>query len=187
MRLAFGYKSRVGKDTCVDYLISKYGGKKLSFASPLYDILHYAQRACGFEQVKDRKFLQYVGTEWARGQNNSVWLDKVKEQLRTDPEPNLYISDLRFCNEFEMLRKQGVTLIRLDSDRALIDDHESSISLDETTDDMWDYIIENNRPLPFLFQALDEMVAAINDRKVLSYEDDFIPGVSIDQTHHYRD
>lgn len=187
MRLAFGYKSRVGKDTCVDYLISKYGGKKLSFASPLYDILHYAQRACGFEQVKDRKFLQYVGTEWARGQNNSVWLDKVKEQLRVSSEANLYISDLRFCNEFEMLRKQGVTLIRLDSDRALIDEHESSISLDETTDSMWDYIIENNGTLPDLFLSLDNMVAAIKDSKVVSYEDDFIPGVSIDQTHHYHD
>ena len=32
MKIAFGYKMRSGKDTAVDYLITKYGGKKITFA-----------------------------------------------------------------------------------------------------------------------------------------------------------
>lgn len=31
---------RSGKDTSVDYLIEKYGGKKITFAKPLYDALY---------------------------------------------------------------------------------------------------------------------------------------------------
>jgi hypothetical protein len=41
--IAFGHKSRVGKDLSADYLIEKYGGKKLSFASPIYEIQYCIQ------------------------------------------------------------------------------------------------------------------------------------------------
>lgn len=187
MRLAFGYKSRVGKDTCVEYLISKYGGKKVSFASPLYNILHYAQRACGFPEQKDRKFLQYVGTEWARNQCNNVWLDKVSETLKADSTTNMYISDLRFLNEFESLRRQNVTLIRIDSKRALIDDHESSTSLDSVDADRWDYIVENSSSLQDLYTSLDSIVTDLNKGTHTGYGEDFVPGVSIDQKLSYKE
>ena len=65
-KVAFGYKMGVGKDTAVDYLISRHGGKRISFADPIYNIMNYAQEVCGFEPEKDRYFLQLVGTDWAR-------------------------------------------------------------------------------------------------------------------------
>ena len=36
IKIAFGYKMGVGKDEACSYLIKKYGGEKISFASPLY-------------------------------------------------------------------------------------------------------------------------------------------------------
>ena len=63
IKIAFGYKMGVGKDEACSYLIKKYGGEKISFASPLYDIQHHAQRVCGFEEEKDRQFLQFIGTQ----------------------------------------------------------------------------------------------------------------------------
>jgi len=57
MRIAFGYKARSGKDTSADYLARAYGGERLAFAQPLYDILQHAQRTCGFPDEKDRAFL----------------------------------------------------------------------------------------------------------------------------------
>ena len=50
MRIAFGCKMGSGKDTAVSYLISKYGGKRLAFADPIYKIQNYAQQLCGFEK-----------------------------------------------------------------------------------------------------------------------------------------
>jgi hypothetical protein len=61
-RFGFGFEARVGKDTAVEYLIKKHGGVRISFASPIYDILEYAQNVCGFEKVKDREFLQQIRT-----------------------------------------------------------------------------------------------------------------------------
>lgn len=56
--IAFCGGMGIGKNTCVDYLIDKYGGVRLAFTDPLYDIKHYAQTICGFPHEKDRKFLQ---------------------------------------------------------------------------------------------------------------------------------
>jgi hypothetical protein len=81
VKIAFGYKRRVGKDTSCDCLVEKYGGIKLSFAEPLYKILNFAQDMCHFNKTKDRKFLQFIGTEWARTINNNVWVDLLIEQL----------------------------------------------------------------------------------------------------------
>ena len=43
------------KDTSVDYLISKYGGKKYFFASPLYNILFYSQKTINSDFRSNRK------------------------------------------------------------------------------------------------------------------------------------
>ena len=75
MKIAFGGKMGTGKDTCVNYLIKKYGGVKISFSDSIYDILYYAQNVCGFKKEKDRKFLQWIGTEWAREKNPNIWIE----------------------------------------------------------------------------------------------------------------
>ena len=51
MKLAFGINSGSGKDTSVDYLITKYGGKKYFFASPLYNILFYSQKTLNLPEL----------------------------------------------------------------------------------------------------------------------------------------
>jgi hypothetical protein len=65
LKISFSGKAGSGKDVSVKYLIDKYGGKKF-FSKPIYDILYYAQNICGFKQEKDRKFLQWIGTEWVK-------------------------------------------------------------------------------------------------------------------------
>lgn len=155
VKIAFGYKQRVGKDTSCDYLIKKYGGIKLSFARPLYEILHFAQGICNFKQVKDRKFLQFVGTDWARGINNDIWVDLLMEQVKTTDASHIFVSDLRFKNEFQALKKQGFICVHIK--RGFEDDsfghHQSDIDLDNYND--WDYTIENYDSLKHLYSQLD--------------------------------
>ncbi len=178
MKIAFGYKISSGKDTCVDYLIEKYGGHKISFAQHLYDILYYAQKVCGFEIEKDRKFLQWVGTEWARARDSDVWVRlTIKESERIKKEEinkNIYCSDVRFLNEFEALKKNGWVLIKINRPEINSDirigtgsiSHISENMLDTVEDKEWDYIIDNNSSKEKLFQDLENIIKDINEKKL---------------------
>lgn len=162
---AFGYKARVGKDTAAEYLSNKYGGKRFAFATALYDILNYAQSRCGFPLQKDRKFLQYIGTEWARGQEEDVWVNilikEIKEFIKTT-DGSVYVTDVRFPNEFDALKNIGFTMVNIKGDSKSefgsgSITHASEISLSKYKEDMWDIIIENNGSLDEFYKKLDDL------------------------------
>ena len=165
MKIAFGCKMGVGKDTAVSYLIEQYGGEKISFSTPIYDILHYAQSLCGFNIEKDRDFLQYIGTEWGRRKDPDIW---AKMALKNVSETNIntYISDLRFLNEFEYMKNNGwkcVKIVRtsVDSNRQGTGSktHISETELDNLPDDKWDYVLTNNDgTLMEFYDNLDNMI-----------------------------
>ena len=162
LKIAFGGVMGSGKDTCVDYLCTKYPEHtRISFAGALYDILSYAQEKCGFEKNKDRKFLQFIGTEWARSINENVWVDIV---LGKDIEGVGLLSDIRFPNEFNALKNNGwicikVTRDNIDKNRVGNGDntHSSEISINDIKDEEWDFIINNNSTLEDLYKRLDKI------------------------------
>jgi hypothetical protein len=162
MKIAFGYKLRSGKDTSVDYLIRKYGGVKVSFSEPLYEILHYAQKVCNFPIEKDRWFLQNIGTEWARNKDEDVWLKLFNEKIKTlDSNINVYNSDIRFKNELENMKNQGFLCIKINRniENNNSSKHLSEIELDSVSDDSWDYVIDNNGSLEELYEKLDDIIS----------------------------
>ena len=179
MKIAFGYKISSGKDTCVEYLIEKYGGIKVYFAKYLYDILYYAQKLCGFQIEKDRKFLQWIGTEWAREKDPDIWVKLtiqeskkiINEHFENKKEiPNLYCSDVRFINEFNELKKDGWVMIKILRSNNINDErigngkyeHISENQLDLMEDSNWDYVIENNGSKEELFEKLEKIIIEIN-------------------------
>jgi len=154
MKIAFGYQSRVGKDTACAYLKEKYGGYVHSFSQSLYDILYYAQDVCGFERKKDTKFLQWVGTEWARAQDPNVWINNLLKKI--DTNENVYISDVRYLNEANALHDKGFLLIKIEKSDRIIDRnvlHSSETELQNYTG--WDYIIYNNSDYNNLYSQLE--------------------------------
>ena len=163
MKIAFGYKMGSGKDASANYLINKYGGKKISFAEPIYDILKYAQQRCEIKYHKDRNFLQLIGTNWGRNIDPDIWVNLA---LKNKPvEGNIYCCDLRFKNEFVALKKDGWICVKLVRDKVSENrlnngekNHVSENELDIYTDDMWDYIIINNGSLQDLYGELDKII-----------------------------
>lgn len=153
-----------GKDTCVDYLVSKYPDyTRISFAGALYDILEYAQEKCGFEKKKDRKFLQFVGTDWGRTIDNNVWINIV---LNKEISGIGLISDIRFKNELDALKENGwvcVKVIRNDIDKNRCgtgsSSHESEVDIENK---YWDYIIDNNSSFEELNCQIDKIIKNIN-------------------------
>ena len=192
MKIAFGYKAGSGKDTAADHLIRNFGGTKLSHAQPLYDILHFAQGTAGFALGKDRGFLQSTG-DWARAKNPNVWTDHLWRRVeaiqsryeramgsyrRGDfprgvaiPSPNVYVTDVRFRNEFDALKAQGFTMVKLIRPTSADDldgipsrfdvanqkSHSSETELD-SEDVRWDFVIVNGGSLEEFYEKLDRAV-----------------------------
>lgn len=165
MKIGFGCEARVGKDTACNFLMSKYphAGVQLSFAAALYNILHYAQQICGFDKGKDRKFLQWVGTEWARTIDSDVWINIVKRNIEAiPPDTAIIVTDVRFPNEADMLRSMGFTLVKINRDMDKRKDvpantgHASETSM---ANYKWDVVIENNGTLADFYQKLDSLVS----------------------------
>ena len=168
LKIAFGGNMGSGKDTCVDYLCTKYPKHtRISFAGALYDILSYAQEKCGFKKNKDRKFLQFIGTEWARSINENVWIDIV---LNKKIEGIGLLSDIRFPNEFNELKNNGWICIKVTRDNIHKNrvgngdnKHSSELSINDIKDEEWDFILDNNSSLEDLYKRLDKIITKINE------------------------
>lgn len=161
MKIAFGYKMRCGKDTCAKYLIDKYGGEKISFSKFVYDIMYYAQSICGLKTEKDRKFLQWIGTEWGRSQDPDLWINLTMNDIYNtyqNENTNLYCTDVRFINEFTRLKKDGWILCKINRNCVENSSHISECELDSLKDEEWDFIIENNGSLKKLYNKLDKII-----------------------------
>lgn len=125
-----------GKDTAAAPWVEQ-GATRISFADPLkafcmqvfqwpHDMLwgpserrsdpcpHGRRRPDG-EPLTPRYALQTLGTEWGRGCYTDVWLElglrRIAEARTTGP---VVVTDARFRNELDALRKIGATLIRIE-------------------------------------------------------------------------
>jgi hypothetical protein len=178
MKIAFGDKSRVGKDTAVDYYIKKFGGKRFSISNYLYDIMMYVQKKCNLPLIKDRKFLQIVGTEWGRNCiDNNLWINLLLNDINKSiednnlMEKNIYISDVRFRNEFDILKSNNWILIKIKKnvDPLVVDGFKNHSSEDNNIkDDEWDFVIENNKSM----DEFEEELNKIYDKLVLGFKND---------------
>jgi hypothetical protein len=157
MKIAFGLKMRSGKDTCVDYLISKYGGHKITFAKPLYDALYKVQDIFNLPQEKDRKFLLMIG-DWAREKDDDIFVNLALSHSNSF-KGNKFCNDLRFLIEYKALKKDGWICIKINRNTEYQSEHRSETELEILKDEEWDHIIDNNGTLQDLYNKLDRIVS----------------------------
>lgn len=162
MKIAFAGKAGSGKSSACNYLVDKYGGVEKSFAEPLYDILYYAQRTLHFKKEKDRKFLQYIGTDWARSKDENVWVNLLLESCNNSQ--NIFISDLRFKNELVALKEKGFIIILIvRDDNSQNDDYKKHISENDLNEciHLMNFIIKNDDTIEKFYENLDYIIQKI--------------------------
>ena len=120
--IGFTGKAGSGKDTAAAYLKSK-GFTQLAFASGLKNML----AAVGMPEPLDRdekerviegfdftwrEAAQKLGTEWGRKLDKDIWVKILRKQMET--QCGLFvISDVRFENEANMIRKCGGLVVHI--------------------------------------------------------------------------
>jgi hypothetical protein len=183
--IAFGHQKYVGKDTlikfCIDILRPKLRAKRIvrrGFADKVYDICHIMYSWAGFQPrtyyadhpyakknvlangKTVRDLLIEIGTPVMRAYDDNVWINAA---LKTDDFDILFVSDLRFPNEFEAIEKLGGTLIRITRP-----DLPAPTDIADTAlngwEDRWHDLVENNDGLNKLHAEAERIV----DRYILN-------------------
>lgn len=91
-----------------------------------------------------REVMQYWGTEIFRRQNPDIWAENMVRRIKKSDPIMTVITDLRFPNEFDAIKKLGGKIIRL-TRSPLEDTHVSECELDADKFDhsRFDAIIDN--------------------------------------------
>jgi hypothetical protein len=156
-------KAQSGKDTVGAAFVNKHEFIRVASADALKRI---AMRTFGWDGEKDargRKFLQDLATA-VRGYDPDFWINiTLKEiQRQNDSErnnKNFVITDLRYTNEANSLKKAGAILIRIEREGIELFDHESETQLDNY--DGFDYLISNNDSISKLEQRVETILNRI--------------------------
>lgn len=118
-----------GKDTVADYLVSRHGYKKHAFAAPLKRVcrelflldeeqMHQVDQKEKVDarwNMSPRQMMQMVGTDMVRKHLGiDFWLHHMTTTIAKEDEPTkIVISDVRFANEADWIRRHGGRLIRV--------------------------------------------------------------------------
>lgn len=149
-----------GKDVFADYLVDKYGFKKITFADGIYEI---AYKYFGMT-YKDRNLLQRIG-EQMRTIDPLVWVNAAfREAEKYD---KVVISDCRRSNEYSVGLEKGFLPIHIEADLDVrikrLEDRDGfypDLSLleneSETGADGLDFVhIDNNCSLEGFYKQID--------------------------------
>lgn len=158
IRLAFGSKARVGKDTAAAYVLKKFGGKSFRFAKPVYEIASLIQNYMHKPTEKDPGLLQIIGSELRKHYGDNVWVDRLIDDLSDDASSNAVVPDMRYPNELDALTANGFVSVKITRDSRVIDRdpfHSSEIGLDNAN---FQYHIRNDFNPHHLFACLNNII-----------------------------
>lgn len=166
-------KSKAGKDTAGAHLAVKQGYALVAFADVLKEVVGVAfdlnpEQLWGEkkEQVDPRFgrtprwLLQHFGTEFRRVWP-AVWIHHVRrdvlECLAVNGQRRVAVTDVRFKDEAEALRRMGALLVRIERAGAGAGNHSSETDLDDYDFDM---VVSNDNDFEALAANLENLCRA---------------------------
>lgn len=176
--IAFGYKRRVGKTEAANHtrLIFKHyfnmTAETDSFARPIKDACRHIfgfrdehfegdlkEKIDKFWGLSPREALQKVGTDLFRnGFRKDIWVKSLENRFLNSKSDTYIISDLRFKEEVELVKKYNGYLVKVERDRPSydpqVDNHSSENDLNEFNG--WNVIIKNNGTLDEFYKRILE-------------------------------
>jgi len=140
-----------GKTTLTNGLINNIdlGGhtttERVSLAKPIKDIQDsiYSQLSMDMEGEKDRDLLIALGM-WGRGKDPDFWLKKAVEEMQRVDSRVIICDDIRFINEANWFKKNGI-LMRINGEQrgSNVDHNTSNVTETALDDYSFDYYLDN--------------------------------------------
>lgn len=156
MIIGISGKAEAGKDTIGDFLVRTHGFHRVASANALKRI---ATNIFGWDGIKDQKgrqFLQELGCA-VRNYRPTYWIDQALQEIQRQESSfgnkNFVITDVRFKNEAELIRKSGGQLWRVNRPGIPMLDHYSETELDSYPD--FDLVFLNGGTIAQLESVVD--------------------------------
>lgn len=157
-------KARSGKDTLSEHLYTRLGFdcNRAAFADPVKDMLKaigiddiegYKEEVHPLLGVTSRKMMQTLGTEWGREAiGEDTWINLTKEKGKG--KKFLVISDVRFENEANFVRENGI-LLHVTGRGGIKGFHKSESGVKFQ---LGDFRIDNGYDIEYLFSQADTLL-----------------------------
>lgn len=159
---------QVGKTTCADHLVRRYGFVKHALADPIKEIARESFGWDGSKNVRGRRLLQELGTV-GRHYDPDIWLDRLAGKLRATDPVDVVVDDLRLAREVAYLERAGFTCVLVTRRRELVARtsdtgrarHETETGLDQLD---FEWVVDNAGTFEDLYARLDRIVLALRGR-----------------------
>jgi len=173
-----------GKSTIANYIANQYGYQCMSFATPLkqavqaifgfsYEQVYGDDKEIldSFWQISSRQVMQWVGNELFRerfGQlapsiGDQIWVRALERRL--EGAEKVVIDDLRYPNEYAMIKAHGGVIIRVSRGRStddLADTHPSEVI---SRSICADFVLTNDGSFTELYHKIDDLMLTLGDRE----------------------
>lgn len=171
MKIAIYGKLRSGKTEVAKYISERLDCDVFDFADSLKECLALAYPESVY-QPKNRDLLIKFG-QHLRALDVDIWVNTVRFKIRNSNKEHIIVTGTRQQNEYEMLKEQGFTFIKVVADenirveRCLAEgDKFTTSNLNNTTEiDLdnyeYDYLITNERGIDELHAAIREILVDI--------------------------
>ena len=173
--------ARSGKSSTAHHLVIEHGFEFYAFADPLRDALTAIfklspqnfegaakEEAIAWLGRSPRQLMQLLGTEWGRHMiSANLWVDLAEQHLNAIADasltaPHFVISDVRFENEADFIRKRGGCVIhvrRLDAPDVNPHVSETGVAIQDN-----DLVLHNDGDLSELHGQINELLYALQAR-----------------------
>lgn len=175
--------ARSGKSTAADHLVRNHLLEHYAFADPLRSGLmeifnldpddfegERKEQALAWLGRSPRELMQSMGTEWARQMvHPDVWVRIAEQNLNylqnsLSSVVGFVVSDVRFDNEAEFIRRRGGTIIHITRpDAPPVNPHASEAGIHATQPDL---IVRNTSDIEQLRCRIDDCVRIIRRRNL---------------------
>lgn len=175
-------RARSGKSTAAEHLVGTYLLEHYAFADPLRDGLmaifnldptdfegHRKEQPLAWLDRSPRQLMQSLGTDWARNTvHPDVWVKLAEQNLDYMTKAlgavlGFVVSDVRFENEADLIRRRGGTIIHIfRADAKAVNPHVSESGVAGNKDDL---VMFNNGTVEEFLRSLDEVFLMIRERQ----------------------
>lgn len=175
-------RARSGKSTAAEHLVGTYLLEHYAFADPLRDGLmaifnldpsdfegDRKEQPLAWLDRSPRQLMQSMGTEWARNTvHPDVWVKLAEQNLDYMTKAlgavlGFVVSDVRFENEAELIRRRGGTIVHISrADAQAVNPHVSEAGVAGNKDDL---LMLNNGTVEEFLRSLDEVFLMIRERQ----------------------